>query len=288
MENLIEKYDLELEEGIEQKVKVIANNSHQYSNAEAFRFLFKILDLTSLNTADNTNDIEELCKKVNRLKNEYPDIPYVSAVCVYPPFVDKVKHTLEEKNINVASVAANFPTAQTFLNVKKSEAKEVINHGADEVDIVLSVGRFLNQEYEEVACEIKEIKEAVGNKKLKVILETGLLNDYKNILLASLIAMESGADFIKTSTGKVKPAATLDAVYIMCKAIKAFYGKTGKMVGIKPAGGISTVEDGLSYYAVVKEVLGEQWLNTSLFRIGASRLANELLGEILGEETAWF
>ncbi|MFW6096013.1 MAG: deoxyribose-phosphate aldolase [Bacteroidota bacterium] len=288
MENYKENYNLDLEENIDQKVKVIANNSHQYATNENLKFLFKILDLTSLNTTDNNSEISVLCAKVNSAANEYSDLPSVAAVCVYPPFIEIVKDTLADKNIRIASVGANFPSAQTFLNVKKTECKEIVNCGADEVDIVLSVGRFLNGEYNDVKEEIKEIKEAVGNKKLKVILETGLLNDYNNILLASIISMEAGADFIKTSTGKLKPAATLDAVYVMCKAIKSFYSKTGKMVGIKPAGGISTVEDALSFYAVVKEVLGEHWLNSSLFRIGASRLANDIISKIYEKEVEHF
>jgi deoxyribose-phosphate aldolase len=288
MERLLEKYGLQLEEGIERKVKTLANNSHQFLTEENIKFLFKILDLTTLNTDDSKKDVVALCEKVNNLANEYPDVPSVAAVCIYPPFVEIVKDTLENKNIHVASVAGNFPTAQTYINIKKAECKEVINHGADEVDVVLSLGKFLNGEYEEVYEEIQEMKESVGNKKLKVILETGLLNDYKNIQLAGLMAMEAGADFIKTSTGKVKPAATYDAVYVMCQSIKAFYGKTGKMVGIKPAGGIATVEDAVSYHAIVKEVLGEQWLNTSLFRIGASRLANELISQIVGSDVVYF
>ncbi len=284
----MEYYNLELEEHIEQKVKIIATHSHQYATEDNLKFLFRILDLTSLNTEDNHSDVSVLCDKVNTVNSDYPDLPSVAAICVYPPFVKNVKENLTDNNVRVAAVGANFPSAQTFLNIKIAECKEIVNHGADEVDIVLSVGRLLNNEYDEVLREIKEIKEAIGNKKLKVILETGLLNDYNIIQLASIVAMEAGADFIKTSTGKVQPAATYDAVYVMCKAIKAFYGKTGKMVGIKPAGGISTVEDALSYYAVVKEVLGEHWLNSSLFRIGASRLANDLMSGILGKETVHF
>ena len=252
-------------------------------------FVVLLVALTAcLNTDDNKNDVITLCNKVSSLKHDYPELPALAAVCVYPPFVGVVEDHLNDKHIHIASVAGNFPTAQTFLNIKKAECREVINHGADEVDVVLSVGKFLNGEYEEVYREIEEMKEAVGNKKLKVILETGLLNDYKKIQLASLIAMEAGADFIKTSTGKVKPAATYDAVYVMSKAIKAFYGKTGKMVGIKPAGGISTVEDALSYMAIIKESLGEQWLNSSLFRIGASRLANEIISQVTGKDVTHF
>ena len=185
-------------------------------------------------------------------------------------------------------MGGSFPTSQTYPGIKKAECKEIISHGADEVDIVMSIGQFLAGNYDYVYDEIAEIKEAIGNKKLKVILETGMINDYKNIQLASLIAMEAGADFIKTSTGKTKPAATYDAVYIMAQAIKAFYKHTGKTTGIKPAGGIATAEDALSYYAIVSEILGDQWLNNSLFRIGASRLVNDLLSHIMQEDVSYF
>jgi len=285
MEHLSEKYNIELEEGIEQKVKVIANNCHLLVTDESLKQVFKCLDLTSLNTADTRYDISSVLEKLNGLKHHYPEIPSVAAVCFYPPFVEIAKNEIENKNICVASVGANFPTSQTFLNVKKTECKEIIHRGADEVDIVIPVHEFLAGNYEIVYNEIKELKEVVGNKKLKVILETGLLNEYKNIQLASLIAMEAGADFIKTSTGKEKPAATFDAVYIMAKSARAFYEKTGRMIGIKPAGGISTIEDAFGYYAIIKEILGDQWLNSSLFRIGASRLANELICAIYQDES---
>ncbi len=288
MENLTDKYSLSLEEGIEQKVKVIANNSHQYFNPENLKLLFRLLDLTSLNTDDTETFITRLCTKVNRLGTHYEDMPNVAAICVYPPLVETVKKELEVEGIQIASVGGNFPTSQTYLSVKKTECKEIINHGADEVDVVLPVALFLEGKYEEVYREIEEIKEAIGQKKLKVILETGMLNDYRHIQLASLIAMEAGADFIKTSTGKVEPAASYDAVYVMAQAIKAFYKQTGRPTGIKPAGGISTAADALSYYAIVHEVLGDQWLNSSLFRIGASRLANDLLSHIREADIQYF
>jgi len=288
MENLIDKYSLTLEEGIEQKVKVIANNSHQYFTRENLELLFRLLDLTSLNTDDNDSFIKKLCHKVNAVDSHFGGIHNVAAVCVYPPLVETVYKALKDESIQVAAVGANFPTSQTYLSIKKAECKEIINRGADEVDIVLPLGEFMEGNYDVVCHEIKEIKESIGHKKLKVILETGMLNDYRNIQLASLLAMEGGADFIKTSTGKVKPAATYDAVYIMAQAIKAFYKQTGKTTGIKAAGGISTAEDALSYYAIVREILGEQWLNSSLFRIGASRLANDLLGHIREEEVNYF
>lgn len=288
MENLIDKYSLSLEEDIEQKVKVIANNSHQYLTKEHIKFLFEILDLTSLNTDDTYEFIEDLCIKINRVESVYPEVGHIASVCVYPIYVETAEKTLTNENIAIVGVGGSFPSSHTFLNVKKAECKETINSGADEVDVIMPLGKFLSGRYEEVYEELRELKEQIGVKKLKVILETGLINDYIKIQYASLIAMEAGADFIKTSTGKLKPAATYDAVYIMAQAAKAFYNKTGKPIGIKPAGGISTAEDALSYYAIMKEVLGDQWLNSSLFRIGASRLANDLLSHIQEEEINFF
>jgi deoxyribose-phosphate aldolase len=289
MENLIDKYSIDLVDNVEQIVKRIANDSHRFYSNENLNFLFSIMDLTSLNTDDNVKFIEKLFKKVTNLKDHYADSPEVAAVCVYPPFVSLAGKYFEDTRIQVAAVGANFPSSQTYLNVKKAECKEIINHGANEVDIVIPVGEFMAGNYDEVYREIKEIKETIENNKLKVILETGLINSYENIQLASIIAMEAGADFIKTSTGKMKPAATYDAVYVMCKTIRSFYEKTGKPVGIKPAGGISTVEDAFGFYSIVREVLGDQWLNSSLFRIGASRLANDILRKLYeNEEIAYF
>jgi len=289
MENLIDKYSIDLVDNIEQIVKRIANDSHRFYSNENLNFLFSIMDLTSLNTDDNVKFIEKLFKKVQDLKDHYTNAPEVAAVCVYPPFVSLAGKYFEDTRIQVAAVGGNFPSSQTYLNIKKAECKEIINHGANEVDIVIPVGEFMSGNYDEVYREIKGIKETIENNKLKVILETGLINSYKNIQLASLIAMEAGADFIKTSTGKMKPAATYDAVYVMCKTIRSFYEQTGKPVGIKPAGGISTVEDAFGFYSIVREVLGDQWLNSSLFRIGASRLANDILRKLYeNEEIAYF
>ncbi len=289
MENLIDKYSIDLVDNVEQIVKRIANDSHRFYSKENLKFLFNILDLTSLNTEDNVKNINDLFQKVLHLRDHYTDAPEVAAVCVYPPFVKMAREYFEDTRVQIASVGGNFPSSQTFLNIKKAECKEIVNYGANEVDVVLPVGDFLAGKYESVYHEIKEIKEAIENKKLKVILETGLINSYENIQLAAIISMEAGADFIKTSTGKMKPAATYDAVYIMCKTIRSFYEKTGKPIGIKPAGGIGTVEDALGFYSIVREVLGDQWLNSSLFRIGASRLANDILRKLYdNEEIAYF
>src|SRR6056297_1425818 len=289
MENLIDKYSIDLVDNVEQIVKRIANDSHRFYSKENLKFLFNILDLTSLNTEDNVKNINDLFQKVLHLRDHYTDAPEVAAVCVYPPFVKMAREYFEDTRVQIASVGGNFPSSQTFLNIKKAECKEIVNYGANEVDVVLPVGDFLAGKYESVYHEIKEIKEAIENKKLKVILETGLINSYENIQLAALISMKAGADFLKTSTGKMKPAATYDAVYIMCKTIRSFYEKTGKTIGIKPAGGIGTVEDALGFYSIVREVLGDQWLSSSLFRIGASRLANDILRKLYdNEEIAYF
>ena len=289
MENFFNKYNNDfLKEKINQKVSVIANNSHQYASAETLKQIFSLIDLTSLNTEDNCNNISDMCNKVNNFKAKYPDMPNVAALCIYPSMVKCVKENLSEANINIAAVGAGFPSSQTFLEVKIAEVKQAVAMGANEIDIVISVGELLKGNYEFVFDEIKQIKEAIGDKHLKVILESGALISHENIWKASILAIEAGADFIKTSTGKQQPAATLDAVYVMTKVIKDYYNRTGKKIGIKPAGGISLPEDALSYYAIVKENLGEGWTNNKYFRIGASRLANNLLSTINNTEIKYF
>jgi deoxyribose-phosphate aldolase len=209
----------------------------------------------------------------------------VGALCVYPILVPVVHENLAMKEVNIASVAAGFPSSQTFPEVKEMESRMAVEAGANEIDIVISVGKFLNNEIDKVSAEIRQIKQAIGDARLKVILETGLLPDPPAIYSASLVSMESGADFIKSSTGKIQPAATPEAVLVMCHAIKAFKHHTGRNVGIKPAGGISTTEQALEYVSIVKGVLGDEWLYPGLFRIGASRLANNLLSDICSMET---
>ncbi len=271
-----------------QKVAVIANNSHKYATTETLKQLFGFIDLTSLNTEDTQSHIAGMTEKVNEFPAAYPDMPNVAAICVYPAMVETVKKQLKQKSVEIASVGAGFPSAQTFLDIKVAECKAAIEAGADEVDIVISVGTFFSEDYDTVKEEIKAIKEALGEKHLKVILESGSLATFDAIYKASMLAMEGGADFIKTSTGKQQPAATIEAAYIMCKAIKEFHEKTGKKVGFKPAGGISQPEDGLAYYAIVKEILGDEWLTPQYFRIGASRLANNLLKAIYNNDITFF
>jgi deoxyribose-phosphate aldolase len=289
MRDLFKKYPADfLEKNIQQEVAIIANNSHQYANSDNLKTLFSLIDLTSLNTEDNSTRIKSICEKVNDFENHYNEIPNVAAICIYPSMVSCVKKNLAASGIGIASVGGGFPSSQTFLDIKIEECKKAIEAGATEVDIVLSVGDFFEGNYAYCFNEIKDIKSAIGENHLKVILESGALRSPQEIWEASILAMEAGADFIKTSTGKQSPAATTDAVYIMTKAIKAFYEATGKKIGIKPAGGIATPEDALAYFAIVKENLGNEWLNANLFRIGASRLANNLLTEIYQKEVKYF
>ena len=213
---------------------------------------------------------------MNDFEEEHPEMPSVAAICVYPNFAGTVRANLDVSSVNIAAVSGGFPTSQTFTEVKVAETALALGDGADEIDIVINVGNFLGGNYEEMCQEIEELKQTCRDAHLKVILETGALKTASNIKKASLLSIYSGADFIKTSTGKSEPAATLEAAYVMCQAIKEYYEQTGTMIGFKPAGGISTTADAVKYYCVVKEVLGEKWLTNEYFRIGASRLANNL------------
>lgn len=250
--------------------------------------ILNMIDLTSLNTTDNKSHILRFTGKVNSFSGRYSNILNVAAICVYPNFVSVVKEKLTAKNVKIAAVAGAFPTSQTFRSIKVSECKMAIEAGADEIDIVIPVGAFLGNDFAMVADEIREIKESLGGKQLKVIVESGLLGDYKNIFKASMIAMDAGADFIKTSTGKTTVSATPEAAFVMCRAIMNFYTETGIKVGFKPAGGIVTTADALTYYHIVKSCLGQEWLTNSLFRIGASRLANNILADISGTQNDYF
>ncbi|MDR0891455.1 MAG: deoxyribose-phosphate aldolase [Mediterranea sp.] len=284
------KYHTNLHDAdIEARVNELAEHKAPENNTlEVKKFLFNCIDLTSLSTSDSDESIMRFTEKVNQFDDAYPDLQNVAAICVYPNFAAMVKNTLEVDGVNIACVSGGFPSSQTFAEVKMAETALALADGADEIDIVISVGKFLSGDYETLCDEIEELKEVCKEHHLKVILETGALKTAANIKKASILAMYSGADFIKTSTGKQEPAATPQAAYVMCEAIKEYYEKTGRKVGFKPAGGISTVADALVYYTIVKEVLGEEWLTNELFRIGTSRLANLLLSEIVGEETKFF
>lgn len=267
---------------------LITNKVEQNNTEEVKKFLFNCIDLTTLSTNDSDESVMHFTEKVNQFDNEFPDLKNVAAICVYPNFAAIVKNTLEVEGINIACVAAGFPSSQTFTEIKVAETALAIADGADEIDIVLSVGKFLSGNYEDLCDEIEEIKEVCKDKHLKVILETGALSSAEKIKKASILSMYAGADFIKTSTGKQQPAATPEAAYVMCEAIKEYHTLTGNKIGFKPAGGINTVHDALVYYTIVKEILGEEWLNNGLFRLGTSRLANLLLSEIKNEEIKFF
>lgn len=276
-EQLLDKYEI-----IREKLPGCPEtwNTDALKTEDNLKSIFSFIDLTTLNNTDSASLVQEFCEKLPAFKKEFPDMPMVAAVCVYPVFASVLKARLKDLDVKRATVSAGFPSSQTFLDLKVLETKKALDFGANEIDIVISVGEFLEGNYEFVMEEIKSIKSVVGDKYLKVILETGALSTAENIWEASLIAMEAGADFIKTSTGKMKPAATPEAAWVMVHAIKAYYENTGKVIGIKAAGGISTTDDALVYYSMVKDVLGEDWLTPERFRIGASRLANNLMNDL--------
>lgn len=268
--------------------KIIREHVGENMNADVYRKLLSCIDLTTLSSSDSPQSVSDFVERVNAFDNEHPDLPNVAAICVYPNFASVVRTVLDVSDVNVACVSGAFPSSQSFLEVKIAETAMAVAGGADEIDIVLNVGNYLDGDWEEVSDEISEQKATCRDAHLKVILETGLLKTAENIRNASVLAMYSGADFIKTSTGKIYDGASLEAAYVMCQCIKEYFEKTGNRVGFKAAGGISTTADAVKYYTVVKEVLGEEWLDKSLFRIGASRLANVLLSDIVGEPVKAF
>ena len=284
------KYNTQLnDKDVAAQVSAIIDSKVAENNTlDVKKFLFNCIDLTTLNTTDSDESVMKFTQNVNRFEESYPDLKNVAAICVYPCFAEIVKDTLEVEGVNIACVSAGFPSSQTFIEVKVAETAMAIMDGADEIDIVISVGKFLSGDYETMCDEIAEIKATCKEKHLKVILETGALQSAENIKKASILSMYAGADFIKTSTGKQQPAATPEAAYVMCQAIKEYYEQTGIKVGFKPAGGINCVNDALIYYTIVKEVLGGEWLTNKLFRLGTSRLANLLLSEIVGEDLKFF
>ena len=268
--------------------KLIDEKVEENNTQDVKKFLFNCIDLTTLKCTDSEESVLKFTEKVNEFEEKFPDLKNVAAICVYPNFAKIVSQSLEVENVGIACVSGGFPSSQTFQEIKVAETAMAIHDGATEIDIVLSVGKFLSQDYEGVCDEIQELKSVCGEKHLKVILETGALKTADNIKKASILSMYSGADFIKTSTGKESPAATPEAAYVMCSTIKEYFQKTGRKVGFKPAGGINTVHDALVYYTIVKELLGEEWLTNELFRLGTSRLANLCLGEIIGKEIKFF
>lgn len=268
--------------------KIIGDHLQENMNEEVYKFLFNCIDLTTLRSTDSPRSVADFTEKVNQFDNEHPEMKNVAAICVYPNFSQVVRSVLEVSDVDIACVSGCFPSSQSFIEVKVAETALAVEGGADEIDIVLNLGNFLDGDYEEVCDEITELKHACRDARLKVILETGALKTAANIKAASVLAMWSGADFIKTSTGKEHPGASLEAAYVMCQCIKEYYEKTGNMVGFKPAGGVRSTEEAVSYYCLVKEILGEKWLTNEYFRIGASGLANNLLTAIWGTETKYF
>lgn len=275
--------------GVEERVSRLNKRSiKKESKLQALRLALSMIDLTTLEGKDSPGKVEQLCKKAVQPHPSIPDLPTVAAVCVYPSMVHVAKKALKGHDINVASVATAFPSGQSPLSMRLEDTRFAVAEGADEIDMVISRGAFLNGEYQRVYDEIAEIKEACGEAHLKVILETGELHTYENVRKASDLAMHAGADFIKTSTGKVSPAATQPVTLVMLEAIRDYYYETGKMIGMKPAGGIRTAKQAIQYLVLVKETLGAAWLNNEYFRFGASSLTNDLLMQIVKQETGHY
>ena len=289
-EEALAKYNLDItDEEVKAAVKqIITEKVHENDTPEVKRFLMGSVELTTLKTTDSDESVLAFTERVNQFENEYPDLPHVATICVYPRFAKVVSETLEVEGVEIACVSGSFPSSQALIEVKTVETALALKDGATEIDMVQSVGAFLAGDYETVCDEIQQMKETCGEHKLKVILETGCLKTAANIKTASILAMYAGADYIKTSTGKLEPAATPEAAYVMCQAIKEYYDETGIQIGFKPAGGLNSVMDALIYYTIVKEVLGENWLTNQWFRMGTSRLANMLLSEVTGEEVKFF
>lgn len=289
-EQALKKYNTNLNDDEVQETvkKLIEEKVHTNDTPEVKKFLFGSIELTSLKCTDSDESIMAFTEKVNQFDTQYADLPHVATICVYPCFAQVVRDTLEVEGVEIACVSGSFPSSQALIEVKVAETALAVKDGATEIDIVMPVGKFLSGNYEEMCEDIQELKETCGDAAMKVILETGCLKTASNIKKASILSMYAGADYIKTSTGKEKVAATPEAAYVMCQAIKEYYDETGIQIGFKPAGGINSVMDALIYYTIVKEVLGEKWLTNKWFRLGTSRLANMLLSEIEGKEVKFF
>ena len=289
-EQALSQYNTQLDDAkiAAQVAQLIEEKVAENDTPEVKKFLMGSIELTTLKTTDSEESVMRFTERVNDFDNDYPALPHVATICVYPRFASVVSETLQVEGVEVVCVSGSFPSSQALIEVKVAETALALKDGATEIDMVMSVGAFLSEDYETVCDEISELKAVCGERKLKVILETGLLPSASAIKKASLLAMYAGADYIKTSTGKEKPAATPEAAYVMCQAIKEYYEKTGIQIGFKPAGGLNTVHDALVYYTIVKEVLGEQWLTNQWFRLGTSRLANLLLSEVTGENVKYY
>lgn len=289
-EQALDKYNTNLnDDEIRNEVKKLIAKAAGNDTIEVKKFLLGSIELTTLHTTDTEEEILALVEKVNNFEHDYSDLPHVATICTYPVFTELIHNSLEVDGVKITNVCGNFPSSQSRMEVKIAETSLAIQDGAEEIDIVMPVGKFLSDDYEGVADDINELKDCCGEDvPMKVILETGDLKNDSNIKKAAILAMYAGADYIKTSTGKEKISATPEAVYVMCKAIKEYYDETGIQIGLKPAGGINTVMDAVIFYTIVKEVLGEKWLTNKWFRLGTSRLTNLLLSEITGNEIKYF
>ena len=270
-EQALAKYNCELDDAQVAEVvkKIIAEKVPENDTLEVKKFLFGSIELTTLKTTDSDESVMAFTEKVNQFDEQYGDLPHVATICVYPCFAKTVHDTLEVEGVEIACVSGSFPSSQALIEVKVAETALAVKDGATEIDIVMPVGKFLSVDYETMCEDIRELKETCGqNVAMKVILETGCLKTASNIKKASILSMYSGADYIKTSTGKEKISATPEAAYVMCQAIKEYYDETGIQIGFKPAGGINSAMDAMIYYTIVKEVLGEKWLTNKWFRLG--------------------
>jgi deoxyribose-phosphate aldolase len=275
-------------EEVAQAVDAAQKGVEANMNPEVWKSCLAAIDLTSLSCNDNEESIRAFARRAAEFGPRYPHLNNVASICVYPPFVETVGLEIDATPLRITSVAGGFPSSQTFLEVKMLEVAMAIENGADEVDVVLNVGKILSEAYDEAANEIEVLREEAEEATLKVIIESGALSTCENIYKASLLAMAAGTDFVKTSTGKIDIAATPEAAVVMCRAIKAYYEKTGRKVGFKAAGGIRSTEDAVLYYTIVEQTLGAEWLTPELFRIGASALANNILSAIEGKEIKYF
>lgn len=283
-------------EAIDRALDMIAANIDNVTSHKVLKDCFSMMDLTSLRTEDTVESVSKLVEKVNAFHKNFPEYPLPASICIYPNFAGTVKEVKTEDEVHITAVAACFPTSQSYLEVKVRECELAVENGADEIDIVLALNHFLAGDYEKTSEEIRAVREAIDRVAasqgrqvhLKVILETGLLLKHEAIAAASFLAMEAGADFIKTSTGKVSVNATPAAAYVMCECIAKYHEATGRKVGFKPAGGISTSLDAVSYYSIVSSILGKDWLNKALFRFGVSRLANSILSDLEQRTVSYF
>lgn len=290
-EQALEKYNCEVSDAevVAAVKKIVEEKVPENNTPEIKRFLFGSIELTTLKTTDSDESVMAFTEKVNKFDAEYPALPHVATICVYPCFAKIVHDTLEVEGVEIACVSGSFPSSQALIEVKVAETALAVKDGATEIDIVMPVGKFLAGDYESLCDDINELKQTCGeNVAMKVILETGCLRNASDIKKASILSMYAGGDYIKTSTGKEKVSATPEAAYVMCQAIKEYYDETGIQIGFKPAGGINTVMDALTYYTIVKEVLGEKWLTNKWFRLGTSRLANLLLSDLEGHDVKFF